>query len=150
MRRGRKARRSGMRRSRPFPLWTDAAPGAKGTNPDKDVPTLTPFWPVNADQATTPTAAMIVCPGGGYAMLASGHEGRDYALWLSERGIACFMLKYRLGSNGYRHPIMLQDVQRAIRLVRSRAADWNIDPRRVGVMGSSAGGHLASTALTHF
>jgi acetyl esterase/lipase len=71
-------------------------------------------------------------------------------VWLNGRGIAAFVLDYRLGSNGYRHPAMLLDIMRAIRMVRSHAAEWQIDPARVGVMGSSAGGHLASTALTHF
>ena len=92
---------------------------------------------------------MVICPGGGYHALAE-HEGRDYALWLAERGIAGFVLKYRLGSSGYRHPAMMHDVQRAIRLVRAHAAEWGINPSKIGVMGSSAGGHLASTALTHF
>src|SRR5208282_6193242 len=73
-----------------------------------------------------------------------------YALWLNQHGVACFVLKYRLGLNGYRHPAMLQDAARAVRLVRARAADWKIDPKRVGIMGSSAGGHLASTLMTHF
>jgi len=92
---------------------------------------------------------MVVCPGGGYGGLAS-HEGPDYALFLNQQGIAAFVLKYRLGSHGYRHPRMLEDAQRALRLVRARAAEWKIDPKRVGIIGSSAGGHLASTAVTHF
>jgi acetyl esterase/lipase len=92
---------------------------------------------------------MVICPGGGYGHLAA-HEGKDYALWLNQHGVAGCVLKYRLGSNGYRHPAMLQDAARALRLVRARAADWKIDPHRVGIMGSSAGGHLASTLLTHF
>jgi acetyl esterase/lipase len=129
-----------------IPLWPGDAPGALGKDPLEDIPTLTPFWPA-PDKATG--AAMVICPGGGYRCLAE-HEGKDYALWLNERGIAGFVLKYRLGSNGYRHPAMLNDAQRAIRLVRFHAADWKIDPHRIGVMGSSAGGHLASTALTHF
>jgi acetyl esterase/lipase len=111
-----------------------------------DVPTLTPYLP-KADQATG--AAMVICPGGGYGMLAP-HEGNDYALWLNQHGVTCFVLKYRLGSHGYRHPAMLQDAARAVRMVRAKAADWKIDPHRVGIMGSSAGGHLASTLLTHF
>jgi len=82
-------------------------------------------------------------------MLAS-HEGVDYARYLNEQGIAGFVLKYRLGSAGYRHPAMLQDAARAVRTVRARAGEWNLDPKRVGIMGSSAGGHLASTLLTHF
>jgi acetyl esterase/lipase len=92
---------------------------------------------------------MVICPGGGYSHLAA-HEGKDYAVWLNQQGIAGLVLKYRLGSAGYRHPVELEDVQRAIRLARFHAEDWKIDPKRVGVMGSSAGGHLASTAVTHF
>ena len=129
----------------PILLWPDGAPGALGTD-DKDKPSLTPYLP-DADKASG--AAIVVCPGGGYGGLAA-HEGPDYALYLREQGVAAFVLKYRLGSHGYRHPRMLQDAQRALRLVRSRAAEWKIDPKRVGIMGSSAGGHLASTAVTHF
>lgn len=129
----------------PIVLWPDGAPGALGTE-DKDIPTLTPFLP---DTARSSGAAMVICPGGGYGGLAP-HEGRDYALWLNEHGVAGFVLKYRLGSHGYRHPAMLQDAARAVRLVRARAAEWQVDPGRVGIMGSSAGGHLASTLLTHF
>ena len=129
----------------PLPLWPNGAPGALGSA-DKDVPTLTPFF-ANPERATG--AAMVICPGGGYGALAP-HEGAHYAMWLNELGVAGFVLKYRLGSGGYRHPAMLNDVSRAIRLVRANAEAWNLDPARVGVMGSSAGGHLASTALTHF
>jgi acetyl esterase/lipase len=128
-----------------FPLWADGAPGALG-KADKDIPTLTPFWP---DPAKTTGAALVICPGGGYGGLAP-HEGADYARFMSEHGIAGFVLKYRLGSAGYRHPAMLQDAARAVRTIRARAGEWKIDPKRVGIMGSSAGGHLASTLLTHF
>lgn len=129
----------------PIPLWPAGAPGALGKE-DKDTPTITPYLP---DPAKATGAGIVVCPGGGYAGLAQ-HEGTDYALWLNEQGVAAFVLKYRLGSNGYRHPVMLYDAARAVRLVRARAEDWKIDPKRVGIMGSSAGGHLASTLLTHF
>lgn len=129
----------------PFPLWTTTAPGALGTGTN-DIPTLTPYL---ADPSRATGAAMVICPGGGYGALAS-HEGADYALFLNRSGISCFVLKYRLGSHGYRHPVMLQDVARAIRTVRARASEWNLDRNRIGVMGSSAGGHLASTAVTHF
>jgi acetyl esterase/lipase len=128
-----------------FPLWPDGAPGALGQQ-DKDIPTLTPFWP---DPAKATGAAIVICPGGGYGGLAP-HEGRDYARFLNESGIAGFVLKYRLGSGGYRHPVMLQDAARAVRLVRARASEWKVDHKRIGIMGSSAGGHLASTLLTHF
>lgn len=129
----------------PTPLWPSGAPGALGKE-DKDIPTLTAFLP-KAESATG--AAMIICPGGGYGGLAP-HEGEVYAMWLRDHGVTGFVLKYRLGSAGYRHPVMLQDVARAMRTVRANAADWKLDPKRIGVMGSSAGGHLASTLLTHF
>jgi acetyl esterase/lipase len=128
-----------------FPLWESGAPGALGTS-DKDVPTLTVFRPAEGRATGT---AMVICPGGGYGGLAQ-HEGKDYAEWLAEHGITGFVLKYRLGSAGYRHPRMLEDAARAVRTVRAKAGDWGVDPNRIGIMGSSAGGHLASTLLTHF
>jgi acetyl esterase/lipase len=128
-----------------FPLWQDGAPGALGTTTN-DTPALTPFVPAPGNATG---AAIVVCPGGGYGGLAA-HEGKDYALYLNQHGVTAFVLKYRLGSHGYRHPRMLEDAQRAIRLVRARAAEWQVDPKRVGIMGSSAGGHLASTAVTPF
>ena len=128
-----------------FPLWPNGAPGALGTA-DKDIPTLTPYWP---DPSKATGAAIVICPGGGYGGLAR-HEGVDYARFLNEQGIAGFVLKYRLGSAGYRHPIMLEDAARALRTVRANAAEWHVDPHRIGIIGSSAGGHLASTLLTHF
>jgi len=91
----------------------------------------------------------VVCPGGGYRNLAIDHEGDQIARWLNSIGVAAFVLKYRLGPR-YHHPAMIQDVQRAIRLVRRNAGEYRIDPTRVGVWGFSAGGHLASTASTHF
>src|SRR5262245_30869000 len=126
-------------------LWPEGAPGALGKT-DKDIPTLTPFLP-SPEKASG--AAMVICPGGGYAALAN-HEGEHYARFLNEQGIAGFVLKYRLGSAGYRHPAMLQDAARAIRTVRTKAGQWKLDPKRIGIMGSSAGGHLTSTLLTHF
>ena len=129
----------------PLPLWPGGAPGALGTK-DDDIPTLTPYLPPAADATG---AALVICPGGGYGGLAA-HEGDVYARWLNEHGVAAFVLKYRLGSKGYRHPAMINDAARAVRLVRARAADWKVDVKRVGIMGSSAGGHLASTLLTHF
>lgn len=129
----------------PMPLWPNGAPGALGKE-DKDIPTLTAYLP-KPEIATG--AAMVICPGGGYGGLAA-HEGEAYAWFLRDHGIAGFVLKYRLGSAGYRHPVMLQDVSRALRTVRANAEKWKLDPKRIGVMGSSAGGHLASTLLTHF
>lgn len=128
-----------------FRLWTGNAPGNLGME-EHDIPTLTPYWPPE-DIATG--AAIVVCPGGGYGGLAP-HEGDHYARWLNAQGIAAFVLKYRLGSNGYRHPCMLQDAARALRTVRAYADTWQLDARRIGIMGSSAGGHLASTLMTHF
>ncbi|HEU4386517.1 MAG TPA: alpha/beta hydrolase [Blastocatellia bacterium] len=129
----------------PLPLWPDGAPGALGKT-ENDIPTLTPYFPAAGRANGT---AVVICPGGGYGHLAP-HEGNDYALFLNQYGVTGFVLKYRLGSNGYHHPRMLEDAARAVRLVRAKAADWKIDPKRVGIMGSSAGGHLASTLLTHF
>lgn len=126
-------------------LWENGAPGALGTT-EKDTPTLTIYAP---EATSGPRTAVVICPGGGYGALAP-HEGRDYALWLNQRGIAAFVLRYRLGSEGYRHPRMLEDAARAVRWVRAHADDWKVDRNRVGIMGSSAGGHLASTLLTHF
>lgn len=128
-----------------IPLWSEKAPGALGETP-KDIPTITPYLPEKPGVAR---AAMVICPGGGYGGLAD-HEGSHYAKFLNEQGIAAFVLTYRLGSAGYRHPVMLNDAARAVRMVRARATEWNIDPAKIGIMGSSAGGHLASTLLTHF
>ncbi|MFM1941892.1 MAG: hypothetical protein RI897_874 [Verrucomicrobiota bacterium] len=136
---------SGMVGAEPVRLWEGKVPGALGDRAE-DIPTLTPYLPQGA---TGSVAAVVVCPGGGYGGLA-GHEGEDYALYLNKLGVAAFVLKYRLGSQGYRHPVMLGDAARAVRLVRSRADEWGVDPQRVGIMGSSAGGHLASTLVTHF
>ncbi len=126
------------------PLWTGRAPGALGDAPE-DVPTITIYMPPNT---TGPMSAVIVAPGGGYRTLSMNKEGRLPAAYLNSLGIAAFVLKYRLGPR-YHHPIELGDMQRAIRTVRSRAAEWHIAPERIGVMGFSAGGHLASTASTH-
>ncbi len=126
-------------------LWPGQAPGARGTS-EKDIPTLTVTLP---DSGPETGAAIVICPGGGYSHLAD-HEGSDYARFLAMHGVTSFVLKYRLGSDGYRHPAMLNDAARAVRMVRSEAAKWHIDPAKIGIMGSSAGGHLASTILTHF
>jgi acetyl esterase/lipase len=125
-------------------LWPAGAPGAVGNEPS-DIPTLTPYFPPK-EKATG--AVVIVCPGGGYTRLAD-HEGRPIAEWLNSIGITAFVLKYRLGPR-YHHPAPLQDAARAIRTVRARATEWNLDPERIGILGSSAGGHLAATAGTHF
>ncbi len=125
-------------------LWTNGAPGAKGET-DADKPSLTIFLP-----ASNPTkTGVIVAPGGGYAHLAMDKEGYAVAKWLNERGVAAFVLKYRLGPV-YHHPIELEDAQRAIRTVRANAAEYGVAADHVGMMGFSAGGHLTATAGTHF
>jgi acetyl esterase/lipase len=126
-------------------LWPNGAPGAAG-NEEKDKPTLTVFLPP-AGKANG--AAAVVCPGGGYGALAVDHEGKQVAEWLNSLGVTAFMLKYRLAPR-YHHPAPLQDAQRAMRTVRARAKEWNVDPKRIGIWGFSAGGHLASTVATHF
>jgi acetyl esterase/lipase len=128
-----------------IPLWSGAAPGALGTE-DRDIPVITVYLP----RTMSPnTPAVIVCPGGGYVQLAMNHEGRQVASYLNSLGIAAFVLRYRLGPR-YHHPVELGDAQRAIRMLRSHAAEWRLDPARIGIMGFSAGGHLAMTASTGF
>lgn len=125
-------------------LWPDGAPGAMGTG-EKDAPRIT-VCPASKEKATG--AGIVVCPGGGYGGQAMDHEGYQIAAWLNGEGISAFILEYRVAP--YRHPIPLGDAQRALRLVRSRAAEWNVDPKRLGILGFSAGGHLVSTVGTHF
>jgi acetyl esterase/lipase len=127
-------------------LWPHGAPGAKGDRP-QDKPTLTIWLP---EPTHANGAAVVVCPGGGYGGLAVDHEGRQIAAWLNSFGVAAFILEYRHHGRGYQHPAPLDDAQRAIRTVRARAAEYKVDPKRIGILGFSAGGHLASTAGTHF
>ncbi len=129
----------------PIALWPNGAPGAKG-EADEDTPQLR-VYRSPADRATG--AGIVVCPGGGYQVLASDHEGQQVARWLNTIGVTAFVLKYRLGPR-YRHPIPLQDAQRALRHVRSNADEYGVAADRIGIMGFSAGGHLAATAATHF
>src|ERR1051326_4219764 len=130
---------------KPEPLWPEGAPGALGTQ-EEDRPTLAAYVvPPGRGTGT----AVIVCPGGGYVNLSMDKEGDQIARWLNSIGVTSFVLKYRLGPK-YRHPIEPGDAQRAIRTVRHRAAEYRIFPDRIGIMGFSAGGHLASTAGTHF
>ncbi|HVX65551.1 MAG TPA: alpha/beta hydrolase [Bryobacteraceae bacterium] len=126
-------------------LWSNGAPGALG-NADADKPSIMVY---PAPAATANGSAVVVCPGGGYQGLAMDHEGKQIAEWLNAHGVAAFVLKYRLGPK-YHHPIEMGDVQRAIRTVRAGAGEFRIKPDRIGVWGFSAGGHLASTAATHF
>lgn len=127
-------------------LWPNGAPGALGSE-DSDQPSLTIYLP--AEYQARRATGVVVCPGGGYGMLAMNHEGRQVANWLNSLGMAAFVLKYRLGPR-YHHPVELHDAQRALRMVRAHAAEYGIAPDRIGIMGFSAGGHLASTAGTHF
>lgn len=146
-----------------FPLWGDQMPNYQPTGEEEvrthdgilriakvQTPTLEVFQPATGSASN---AAVIICPGGGYRILAYEWEGTDIAKWFNAKGVTAFVLKYRLPDaasviTSYEAP--LQDVQRAIRLVRSKAEDWGIDPGKIGIMGFSAGGHLASTAGTHF
>lgn len=147
---------------KPIPLYPNGVPNSKPTPPgyvekiandwitDVSVPTITPYFPGKGKATGT---AVIVFPGGGYAGLASGHEGRAVAQQFNKIGVTAFVVKYRLPSDS----IMvdktigpLQDAQRAIQIVRERAAGWGIDPHKVGIIGFSAGGHLASTLATHY
>jgi acetyl esterase/lipase len=125
-------------------LWPQGAPKAVGKTP-ADVPTLTIYLPAH----NTTKTGVLIAPGGGYSYLSMHHEGEDIAHWLNARGVAAFVLKYRLGPV-YHHPIELNDAQRALRLVRKNAADYGIAPDHIGMWGFSAGGHLAATAGTHY
>jgi acetyl esterase/lipase len=127
------------------PLWPQGAPGAKGTTA-ADTPTVETFLPA-AGKANG--AAVVICPGGGYGGHAYLKEGTAVAQWMNTLGVAAFVLKYRLGPT-YRHPIEMGDAQRALRWVRSNAARFAVDTTRVGILGFSAGGHLAATASTHY
>ena len=126
-------------------LWPSGAPGALGEE-DVDKPTLTVFLPLAPNPTKT---GVVVAPGGGYTHLAVEKEGFAFARWLNERGVAAFVLQYRLGPK-YHHPVELEDAQRAIRMVRAHAAEWGVVTDHVGMWGSSAGGHLAATAGTKF
>lgn len=126
-------------------LWPQGAPGAVGDEA-ADKPSLTLYLPA-PERANG--CAVVVCPGGGYGFLAMDHEGRQVGEWLRGLGVSAFVLSYRIAPR-YHHPAPLQDAQRAIRTVRSRAAEWHVDPARIGILGFSAGGHLASSAGTHF
>jgi acetyl esterase/lipase len=124
-------------------LWPNGAPGALGTE-EVDKPSLTYYLP-----KSPVGTAVIVCPGGGYQHLAMDHEGEQIAKWLNSLGISAVVLQYRLGPK-YHHPAMINDAQRAIRTIRSKSASLHVQPDRIGIWGFSAGGHLASTAATHF
>jgi acetyl esterase/lipase len=125
---------------KPITLWPNGAPGALGTDA-RDIPTLTSYLP-----AKPSGAAMLLIPGGSYSGIYEG-QAEPFALWLNERGLTLFVLRYRLGSAGYRYPAQLQDAVEAMFQIRGNAEKWKIDPKRIGVMGFSAGGHLVSTLI---
>ncbi|SFI24345.1 alpha/beta hydrolase [Planctomicrobium piriforme] len=129
----------------PIPLWPNGAPGALGKEAT-DIPQLR-IYP--ADPAIATGACVVVLPGGGYGHLATDHEGHQVATWLNSIGVTSAVVSYRLGPK-YHHPAPLEDAQRGLRYMRANAAELKIDPQRVGIMGFSAGGHLASTVSTHF
>ena len=128
-----------------IPLWPDGAPDAKGKE-EHDTPTIRVYQPPT-DKATG--CGVVICPGGGYGILAYDHEGHQVAKWFNSIGVTGIVLRYRHGPH-YRHPTPLGDAQRAIRYVRANAKELGVAPHRIGIMGFSAGGHLASTAATHF
>lgn len=127
-------------------LWPKGAPLAKG-DADNDKPTVT-VYPAERQKAAG--AGIIICPGGGYGHLALSHEGRDIAEWMNELGVTAFVLKYRHRNMGYGHPAPLLDAQRAVRFARANARRYRLDGDKIGIIGFSAGGHLASTVGTHF
>ncbi len=130
-----------------FPLWTGKAPHAVGDSAT-DKPELTAYRPEKPNGT-----AVVVCPGGGYGGLAMDHEGKQVGEFFAKLGVTAFVLKYRTANKDRPGPLgeaPLSDVQRAIRLVRAKGKDFGIDPKKIGVVGFSAGGHLASTAATHF
>jgi acetyl esterase/lipase len=126
----------------PIHLWPQGAPNAFGHSA-KDDPTLTPYLPTHANGS-----GMLLIPGGSYSGIYEG-QAEPFALWLNQQKITAFVLRYRLGSTGYRYPAQLQDAVRAMRYLRANAAEWKIKPDHIGAMGFSAGGHLLSTLLTH-
>ena len=124
-------------------LWPTIAPDALGDSP-ADVPEITVYQLMDVER---PAPAIVVCPGGGYACLCDSYEGHDIAQWLNGFGFAAIVLKYRI--KPYRHPVPLLDAKRAMRMTRCNAAKWNIDSTRIGIMGFSAGGHLAAMTAAH-
>ncbi|MEM8733222.1 MAG: alpha/beta hydrolase [Planctomycetota bacterium] len=130
-----------------IPLWDRDVPLALG-DAEKDIPDLIAYIPQSTAKAKQ--GAIVILPGGGYGGLAIDHEGHQIARWANKMGLAGIIVRYRHRGRGYGHPVPMLDAQRAIRLVRSRAAEWQIDPTKVGIMGFSAGGHLATTTLTKF
>ena len=131
------------------PLWPAGKTPYALPVDEKTASPLLQLYPTKGGKGHT-GAAVVICPGGGYGGLAKDHEGHQPAQWFNEQGVSAFVLQYRLGSEGHHYPTQLADVQRAIRWVRAHAADYELDPARIAVMGFSAGGHLASMAATLF
>ncbi len=132
------------------PLWPDLPPGTT-LREDGDVPQLI----ITRVKSDTPTAGVVILPGGGYGGHAMDHEGHQFSAWFESLGITSAICTYRLrgkgnDGKGYGHPAPMQDAQRAIQTLRARAKELNLDPNRIGVIGFSAGGHLCSTVSTHF
>lgn len=127
-----------------IPLWPGKAPNGDGTFEDSTLE-LEVFLPPAGKGSG---AAIVLCPGGGYIRHVTTREGYPIAEWLNQNGIACIILEYRLPR--LRHAVPLLDAQRALRLTRANATRWYLDPQRIGILGFSAGGHVASTATTHF
>lgn len=147
-----------------IPLWEGVAPGSEGYTKTEQYdprsrgegigwvthvsqPTLKVYLPAVQQRCGT---GIVVCPGGGYSGLAIEHEGYRLAQWFAERGVVAAVLKYRHGGGQHQHPIPLNDAQRSLRIMRSKAAEWKLDEAKIGIAGFSAGGHLASTTGTHF
>lgn len=146
-------------------LWDGIAPGSEGYDQQEKYdpreplgkargwvkwisqPTLTVYAPAADNRNGT---GVVICPGGGYSGLAIDHEGHVFAQWFAERGVVAAVLKYRCGGGQHQHPVPLSDAQRALRIMRSRAESWQIEKDKIGIAGFSAGGHLASSAGTHF
>ncbi|RMF41214.1 MAG: alpha/beta hydrolase [Planctomycetota bacterium] len=130
-------------------LWDGPAPGAAGDTP-QDIPTAWLYAASAVPDAGARAPVLVIFPGGGYGGLAIDHEGHAIARWANSLGMMAVIVEYRHRGRGYGHPAPMLDAQRAIRYVRHHADVWQIDPQRVGVIGFSAGGHLATTVLTKF
>lgn len=127
------------------PLWADGAPHAVGSE-ESDTPSIRVYLP---EDGKATGCGVVICPGGGYGILATDHEGHQVAKWLVRQGVAGFVMRYR-HSPKYKHPVPMEDAQRAMRFVRHNAKKYGVDPVRVGMLGFSAGGHLTSTVATHY
>jgi len=142
---GQQAQNGGQGMQEVIPLWSRGVPGALGTL-EQDSPRMLVYLPRKEIAMKT---AIVLCQGGSYGGYYEG-QGEPFARWLNEHGIAVFLLKYRLGSVGYRYPAQLNDLSRAVRIARSRAEEWGVKQTRIGVMGFSAGGHLVSSLCVRF